>query len=150
MPKTPPSCRNSKPPPPTSAVRRTTRDLKCEHEESAWWLRMFTDGPLCEHELSAIHFVAALCLPLCRLQFSSVVSTKGRDKVCDKVGVCCATVHLLPWLGTSPCFNFFATRATRSPSSRALSSSLWLTPGSSGPVMAAAPASPQTLPVLSF
>jgi len=49
MPKTPPSCRNSKPPPPTSAVRRTTRDLKCEHEESAWWLRMFTDGPLCEH-----------------------------------------------------------------------------------------------------
>ena len=47
-------------------------------------------------------------------------------------------------------FSFFVNWVTRSPSRRALSSSPSPTPGSSGPVIAAAPTSPHTLPVFSF
>jgi hypothetical protein len=80
------------------------------------------------------------------LQFSTLSFHRRTSRCC--LGE--VSAYRFSWTCGSTRFSFNANRATRSPSRRALSSSPSPTPGSSGPVIAAAPTSAQTLPVLSF
>ena len=103
--------------------------------------------------LAGCGFLGGLYLLVRVLANSEPGSTRGSRSRCACPRESCGaavSAYLFSWTCGSARFSFNANRATRSPSRRALSSSPSLTPGSSGPVIAAAPTSAQTLPVLSF